>query len=285
MPQYIRTFLYLLSLIIAGPGCKETSEQQEDQLYSRHLQEHIKISIINTPLPSDKSQAHLLLLNDGQDAAQLRLKKTIDSLYENDLIGSLVVVAIHTNNRMNQYGVAGLPDHKKNGSKADKYSQFIDNELYAFVKKKAGVRKFKSVAIAGCSLGGLSAMDIAWNNSDKIDKVGVFSGSFWMRDLDVTDKNYSDEQNRILLTKIRTSRKKPRLKYWFYAGDQEEKNDRDKDGIIDVVDDTRDLVTIIKNKQIIPASDIVYRESASGTHDYATWQKEFPGFLTWAFGK
>ena len=83
----------------------------------------------------------------------------------------------------------------------------------------------------------------------------------------------------------RNSRKKPGLKYWFYAGDQEEKSDRDNDGIIDVVDDTRDLVTILKNKHIVPNADIVYNESASGTHDYKTWSRELPAFLTWAFGR
>ena len=285
MPVHIKIAAYWLMSIMVVCGCKGKPTQQEDKIYSRHLQEHIKLTILNTPLPDDKSKLNLLLLNDGQELAQLRITETLDSLFSRDLIHPLLVVGIHTNNRMQEYGVAGSPDYKKNGTRADKYSAFIDNELYAFIKKKAGVRKFNSVVIAGCSLGGLSAMDIAWNNPDKIDKVGVFSGAFWMRDLDVNDKAYSDEQNRILLCKIRTSRKKPHLKYWFYAGDQEEKSDRDKDGIIDVVDDTRDLVTILKNKGIASNADIVYNESASGTHDYKTWSREFPAFLTWAFGR
>lgn len=266
-------------------GCKNKSQQQEDKIYSRHLQEHIKLTIINTPLPDDKAKLNLLLINDGQELPSLRLQKTLDSLFDKGLINPVIVVGIHANNRQQEYGVAGIPDHNKNGGRADKYNAFIDNELYAFVKKKVGVRKFNSVVIAGCSLGGLSAMDIAWNNPDKIDKVGVFSGSFWMRDVDLKDSSYSDERNRILLTKIRTSRKRPALKYWFYAGDMEETSDRDKDGIIDVVDDTRDLVTILKNKKIASIPDIVYNESSSGTHDYATWSQKLPAFLTWAFGR
>ncbi len=275
--------LFILFLICTGCGNK--SKQQEDTIYSRHLQEHIKLTILNTPLPEDKSKLNLLLINDGQDIPQLRLQKTLDSLFDKGLINPVIVVGIHANNRLQEYGIAGSPDHKKNGSKAEKYNAFVDNELYAFVKKKVGVRKFNSVVIAGCSLGGLSAMDIAWNNADKIDKVGVFSGSFWMRDVDLKDSSYSDERNRILLNKIKTSRKKPALKYWFYAGDQEETSDRDKDGIIDVVDDTRDLVTILKNKNIAAKADIVYNESSSGTHDYKTWSRELPAFLTWAFGR
>jgi len=139
------------------------------------------------------------------------------------------------------------------------------------------------VAIAGCSQGGLSAFDIAWDHADKIDKVGVFSGSFWWRDKDLTAKEYSDVNNRIMLSKIRSSRKRPKLQYWFYAGAAEENADRDKDGLIDVVDDTKDLIEIIKSKNVCPPSDIVYRESAESKHEYAYWQKVFPDFLIWAF--
>ena len=128
-------------------------------------------------------------------------------------------------------------------------------------------------------------MDIAWNHADKIDKVGIFSGSFWWRDKDAVAKDYSDEKNRILLNAIQSSRKKPHLKYWFYAGTKEEEGDRDKDGIIDVVDDTKDLIEIIKNKKVCPPSDIVYEEIIGGKHDYANWSKVLPDFLLWAFAK
>ena len=274
-----------LGVVVFMFACNKKAGQQEDKIYSRHLQEHVNLSIISTPIPDDKSNLNLLILNDGQDIAQLRLRDIVDSLYKKDLIKPLVVVAIHTNNRIQEYGVAGSPDYKNNGTRADKYNAFIDNELYAFIKKKAGVRKFRSVVIAGCSLGGLSAFDIAWNNADKIDKVGVFSGSFWWRDKDVNAKDYSDEANRILLAKVKSSRKKPKLQYWFYAGAKEEDGDRDKDGVIDVIDDTRDLIQIIKDKNITPSSDIVYKEAANGTHDYGAWSNAFPSFLIWAVGK
>ncbi len=264
-------------------ACNKKIKQQEDKIYSRHLQAHIKLTIFSTPLPDEKSDLNLLLLNDGQDAEKMNVKKIVDSLYKEKLIEPLIIVAIHANNRLQEYGVSGLPDFKNNGSRADKYAAFIDNELYTFIKKKAGVRKFKRVAIAGCSQGGLSAFDIAWDHADKIDKVGVFSGSFWWRDKDITAKKYSDVNNRIMLSKIRSSRKRPKLQYWFYAGAAEENADRDKDGLIDVADDTKDLIEIIKSKNVCPPSDIVYRESAKGKHEYAYWQKVFPDFLIWAF--
>lgn len=285
MKKFLTFSLSSILVCVLLIGCHKKIKQQEDEIYSRHLQEHIKLTIISTPMPDDKRDMNLLLLNDGQDVDKLRVRQITDSLYKNKLIEPLLIVAIHAGNRMQDYGVGGFVDFQNNGSKADKYEAFIINELYDFAKKNAGVRKFKSIVIAGSSLGGLSAFDIAWNNADKIDKVGVFSGSFWWRDKDASSADYSDDKNRIMLNKIKSSRKRPKLKYWFYAGGKEEDGDRDEDGIIDVIDDTKDLVTIIKNKNVCPEPDIVYVESPDGKHDYSDWSKAFPGFLTWAFGK
>lgn len=236
-------------------------------------------------MPDDKSEMNLLLLNDGQDIGQFRVKKILDSLYSKKLIKPVVIVAIHAGDRMKEYGVSGTPDFQNRGDKAANYDAFIDDELYFFAKKKAGVRKFRSVVIAGCSLGGLSAFDVAWNHPDKIDKAGCFSGSFWWRDKDDKAADYSDEKNRIILNKLKASRKRPASQFWFYAGGKEEEGDRDKDGIIDVIDDTKDLIELLKSNRNIPADNITYIEDANGKHDYNSWSNQLPGFLIWAFGK
>ena len=285
MKLYFRLSVMLVLASVLLVGCHKKIKQQEDEMYSRHLQEHIKLTIISTPMPDNKSEMNLLLLNDGQDVEKLRIKEITDSLYKKKLIEPLLIVAIHAGKRMEDYGVSGLPDFDNRGSRADKYDAFISDELYDYAKKKAGVRKFKTIVLAGCSLGGLSAFDIAWNHADKIDKVGVFSGSFWWRDKDTSATDYADDKNRIMLAKIKSSRKRPKLQYWFYAGAKEETGDRDKDGVIDVIDDTKDLTDIIKSKNVCPAGDIVYVESSEGKHHYADWSKALPGFILWAFGK
>ncbi len=273
-----------MGLLFAG-GCKKKIKQQQDELYSRHLQRKVELTIISTPMPADKSSLNLLMLNDGQDMEKWRVREIADSLYKKKLIQPLIIVGIAAGDRTQEFGVNGQPDFMKRGNKADNYAAFIEDELYFFCKKKAGVRKFKSVAIAGCSLGGLSAFDIAWDNADKIDKVGVFSGSFWWRDKDDKAADYDDNKNRIMLSKIRSSKKKPHLQYWFYAGAKEETGDRDKDRIIDVVDDTKDLAALIKSKNICLPQDIIYKEDANGVHDYSSWNNHLSEFLIWAFGK
>jgi len=282
--KYSSTLLGILVLFFST-GCKNKIKQHEDEIYSRHLQRQVKLTIISTPMPDDKTELNLLLLNDGQDAGKFRVKEILDSLYRKKLIKPLIIVGIAAGDRMKEYGVSENPDFMNRGDKADKYAAFIDNELYPFAKKKAGVRKFKSVVLAGCSLGGLSAFDVAWDHADKIDKVGVFSGSFWWRDRDDKAVDYSDDKNRIIINKIRSSRKKPHLQYWFYAGAKEENGDRDKDGIIDVVDDTRDLVELIKSKNVCLPEDVFYTEDPDGIHDYLSWSNHLPAFLLWAFGK
>ncbi len=277
--------LSLALLFFSGFGCKSKIKQQEDEIYSRHLQRHVKLTIINTPMPDEKTELNLLLLNDGQEMRQFRVREIVDSLYHKKLIRPLLIVGIHAGDRAKEFGVADYPDFINRGDKAVYYDKFINDELYFFAKKMATVRKFSSVVVAGCSLGGLSAFDIAWNHADKIDKVGIFSGSFWWRDKDDKAADYSDDKNRIIINKIRSSKKKPGLKYWFFTGSKEEDSDRDKDGIIDVADDTRDLVALIKNKNVCLPDDIIYTEDANGKHDYSSWSKQLPAFLIWAFGK
>jgi len=284
LKKYIAPFSLLL-LLLSAVGCKSKIKQQDDEIYSRHLQRQVKLTIITTPLPDDKTEMNLLILNDGQEMGQFKIREIVDSLYRKNLIKPLLIVGVHAGDRMKEFGVADYPDYLKRGDKAGYYDAFINTELYPFAKKNATVRKFKSVVIAGCSMGGLSAFDIAWNHAEKIDKVGVFSGSFWWRDKDDKAKDYADDKNRIIINKIRSSKKKPDLKYWFYTGGKEEDGDRDKDGIIDVKDDTKDLIELIKSKNVCLPDDIMYTEDANGKHDYTTWSKQLPAFLIWAFGK
>jgi len=274
--------LYLSGLLILLFACKHV-KQTDDDLYSRHLQHSLKLHILHTPPPSDRSQYNLLIINDGQDLEKLRVKESMDSLYKAGKILPLVVIGVEAGDRMKEYGVTDKPDYLGRGWRAGFYDAFINDELYPYAKKNSGVRKFQSVVIAGCSMGGLSAFDIAWNHPDKISKVGVFSGSFWWRDKASEDSSYSDEKNRIMITKLKASRKKPGLQYWFYAGAAEEKGDRDKDSIIDVIDDTKDIIALLEKKNVVVPEGLVYRELPAGIHEYSSWSEVFPEFLVWAF--
>jgi len=196
----------------------------------------------------------------------------------------VVNVAIKASaDRLHEYGVAGHPDYLGRGSKAAVYTDFIINELLLFVQGEVDFPINGKRAFAGYSLGGLSAFDIAWNNDNYFDAVGVFSGSFWWRKKDLKD-GYTDD-DRILHQCIRATNFKPELKFWVMTGTEDEKSDRNRNFIIDSIDDSIDVIKELLIKGYKRPEDIFYYEMVGGTHDVPTWGKAMSPFLIWAFGK
>ena len=227
---------------------------------------------------------NLLLLNDGQEAANLMLKETLEDLTQKKRIKPVLVVAIHAGEeRLHEYGTAGKPDFKKRGSKAALYTEFIKSELLPAITKLTHIEDFETTVFAGFSLGGLSALDIAWNNHHLFDKAGIFSGSFWWRSKDLA-KGYTDN-DRIMHAIIRNTTAKPDLKIWLQTGTKDEITDRNENGIIDSIHDTVDLIKELEQKGYNRPEHIQYLEMVGGSHDTATWAKVMPKFLIWAFGR
>ncbi|WP_309328907.1 alpha/beta hydrolase-fold protein [Mucilaginibacter sp.] len=250
--------------------------------------EHLKRDVTCTLLIPEETEfvepMNLLLLNDGQEIQSLELKETLEELTNSQRIKPTLVVAIHADEqRLHEYGTAGKPDFKKRGGKAGLYTEFIKTELLPAIYKLTGIESFEAIAFAGFSLGGLSALDIAWNNANLFDKAGAFSGSFWWRSKDLS-KGYTDN-DRIMHSVIRNTKEKPDLKIWLQTGTKDETADRNKNGIIDSIDDTIDLIKELENKGFKRPEDIRYLEMFGGSHDTTTWAKAMPKFLIWAFGR
>jgi enterochelin esterase family protein len=225
----------------------------------------------------------LWLLNDGQEVNNLDLCNTFQKLYNTNRIQPVVVAAIHASDeRLMEYGVTGYPDFKGRGAKAATYTRFVLDELLPQLYHHLKTKTFAITAFAGFSLGGLAALDVACNNPDIFDKVGVFSGSFWWRSKALAD-GYTDN-DRIMHRIIRESKVKPDLKFWLQTGTLDETADRNKNGIIDSIDDTIDLIAELEAKGFKRPNDIQYLEMVGGKHDMATWAKAMPQFLIWAFG-
>lgn len=227
---------------------------------------------------------HLLLVNDGQDLAQMNMDAHLKTLYAKRLIEPVIAVGIEAGEeRLQEYGVAHQPDFKQRGSKAHLYADFVLQELLPFLHKEIGRPINGKKAFAGFSLGGLTAFDLAWNHSDIFDVVGVFSGSFWWRKKDLGD-GYTDN-DRILHQMITNTPAKPGLKFWLMTGTEDEKADRNHNFIIDSIDDTIDVIKELTKKGYQRPNDIFYYEMVGGKHEVATWAKAFPKFLEWAFPK
>jgi enterochelin esterase-like enzyme len=256
-------------------------------IYTKLLGRKVDVEII---LPVSYALSNkkypLLLLNDGQDNKAVGVKNSLELLTGRNGMEEIIVAAVIAGDRMQEYGIAAKSDYQGRGSVAKNYTQFITTELIPYLIHKYPIDTLASNhAIAGYSLGGLSAMDIAWNNPDLFSKVGVFSGSFWWRKRDTNSRFYSDYRDRLMHQQIRRGRLKPGLKFWFQTGTQDEWGDRNNNGIIDSIDDTLDLIVELTKLGYRPFHDIQYLEIKDGKHNTETWAEAMPHFLTWAFGK
>lgn len=225
----------------------------------------------------------VLFFNDGQDMKAVRLADTLLQLYAAGKIPSIIVVAIHAGERLQEYGTAHQSDYRNRGSKAGLYTKFVVNELIPYLRENYPVEETaQKVAFAGFSLGGLSAMDMVWNHPHIFGKAGIFSGSFWWRNRDFSEND--PDGGRILHEFLSHSQHKAGLKFWFQTGTLDEKDDRNKNGVIDSIDDTLDVIAILKKLGYHHKDDIQYREVKDGIHHPSTWAQVLPEFLFWAFG-
>lgn len=256
--------------------------QIEENITSTYLNREVHITLI---YPKNISKnLNVLIFNDGQDFKELEVYSSISNLLFENKIKPFICVGIHANHeRLQEYGTASQADYKKRGSKAKQHNDFVIKELLPYLQKKYSIKN-KGNVIAGLSLGGLSAMDIGWNNPIKFSKIGVFSGSFWWRQKS-EEEGYTDENDRIMHNIVRAGSYKKGMKFWFEVGTNDEKSDRNNNGIIDAIDDTLDLIKELEKKGYQKDKDLIYREIEGGEHNLNTWKKVLPEFLIWAFGK
>jgi enterochelin esterase-like enzyme len=228
----------------------------------------------------------LLLINDGQELSRLGLAGILDELQERGNLAPVLCAGIYAGpDRKLEYGTAYRPDYQGWGARAGDYDRFIMEELIPAIRRKYAVEAFKEKAFAGFSLGALSAMDIVWRHPEEFARAGLFSGSFWWRTRDKEDPAFDEQRDRIMHDEVRKGGYYPWLKFFFECGTEDERDDRNGNGVIDSIDDTWDLITELARKGYDPGQDIRYLEIEGGRHDVATWAKAMPEFLLWGWGK
>jgi enterochelin esterase-like enzyme len=251
---------------------------------SIHLKRDVKVDLYLPRNIRHPENLPLLLINDGQDMLTIGFDEMLDNQIRSQKIHPMLVVAIHCGpERRMEYGVASQADYAGRGAKADLYTRFILEELLPFIHENYKVYRFREVSFAGFSLGGLSALDIAWNHSYLFKKVGVFSGSLWWRSKSLED-DYNEDTDRIIHAQIRKGSFKAGLKFFFETGTLDETMDRNQNGIIDSIDDTLALIGELEKKGYDKQHDIHYLELVDGKHDVETWGRAMPAFLHWGWG-
>ncbi|MEM6771462.1 MAG: alpha/beta hydrolase-fold protein, partial [Bacteroidota bacterium] len=191
-----------------------------------------------------------------------------------------IVVGIHAGDRMREYGTAGRVDYQGRGDLAMDHEQFILEELIPFLEGRFNIRKTAAHrAIAGFSLGGLNAFDLAWRNPTEFGAAGIFSGALWWRHKAFRPK--APDADRIVHDYVRKAKKAPNVRFWFMAGTEDETDDRNNNGIIDAIDDTLQLMALLADKGKKEGEDFTYVEVEGGKHEPETWGEVVMDFLRW----
>lgn len=269
-----------LQQLISSPRSRDWTHEEIKGFPSKRLGISFDIDVYLPPAYHKSSKSlPILFLNDGQDAEALQLMERLNSTYRKSRLQPFILVAIPAMDRMHTYGVGNQADYKGRGSKARPYGLFITKELLPELKTRYRISDTPQAhTLAGFSLGGLSALDIVWSHPEVFGQAGVFSGSLWWRS-EAFDPKFPDA-NRIMHTQVKKGPLRPGLRFWFQTGTLDETEDRNNNGVIDSIDDTQDLMAILKQ---LGYQDIEYVEVQGGEHNPQTWGRVLPQFLRWGF--
>lgn len=299
--------LLALPVLLALAPCPAHAAVQELQLAApAFVPERIHATIYLPPGYAQSSARYpVLYANDGQDMAAVGLEATLARLYGDHAIEPVIVVAIDMlHDRASGYG---LSDRRRGlsvvggsrigpiGLKAADYSAWVATTLVPYVDAHYRTRaQARRRTVMGWSLGALNAFNLGWQYPDVFGQVGALSPSFWL----AADRSSAIAVQRSRLAQAMVDRgpKREGLRFWFAAGTAEETNDRDHDGIIDVLDDLHDLVDGCREDGIErrglrqlgyttsgPDADVTVFLLPDGRHQQASWAKMLPVFLRWAF--
>ncbi len=250
-------------------------------LHSANLHRNVTVSLILPANYTDHNRRFpLIIFQDGQDFPALHLSETVAELVSKGSIPPVVIAGIHANEkRIYEYGVAAQADYKGRGNRAGAHTRFVTEELLPYLETHCPVNASGNT-IAGFSLGGLMALDIAWNHPRLFSRAGVFSGSLWWR-RKAFGEEYHDS-DRIMHRQIAGASHQPGLKLWFQTGTLDETCDRNNDGVIDSISDTLDCIAELERKGYRWGDDVRYLEIKGGEHNPGTWRQAMPAFLKWA---
>ncbi len=249
-------------------------------IHSEYLDREVVVELYLPPGFETTSKSYpVLFFHDGQDLERMNFTDQLKTAYQKKYLPFHIVAGVVAGDRMQEYGTGVIEDYAGRGNRSVQHNDFILKELLPLLQRdyRAAEGNFKH-SVAGFSLGGLAAIYLAWKHPAHFRCVGIFSGSLWWRSMPY-DEHYPDA-NLIMHRLVDTSTKRSDLRLWFQAGTNDETSDRNKNGVIDAIDDTLFLIKILKNLGYTD-EEVTYLEISEGRHEPATWAVAMPDFLRW----
>ncbi|MEW6556668.1 MAG: alpha/beta hydrolase-fold protein, partial [Elusimicrobiota bacterium] len=155
-----------------------------------------------------KKRYPVLYMHDGQnifDSAtsfigiEWAVDETVEKLISENKIKEIIVVGIYNNtDRAKEY--TPYIDKQHGGGDADKYANFIINDLKSFIDKAYRTLPDRNnTAIMGSSLGGIASLYIAWEYPEIFSMTGVISPALWWADYKILDEIEKSPKKKIKL--------------------------------------------------------------------------------------
>lgn len=224
----------------------------------------------------------VLVALDGQNMDAWKLTEALAEVARRGREVPLVVAIPSGADRVEEYGLAETLDFAGRGKLAADFQRFVVGSVLPTVRARYRVPADPArTGVMGSSLGGLAAFDLAWRFPETFGWAGMFSGSFWWRGADGSAA--VKQASRLTHRLVRESTARPATqRWWFSVGTKEETEDRDGNGVIDVVQDTTELIDALAAKGWPRGERLTYVELPGGEHNEPSWARLLPQFLEWA---
>jgi predicted alpha/beta superfamily hydrolase len=178
----------------------------------------------------------------------------------------IAVGVYNSRHRVDEY--TPTPDSRFRGGKAHTYLQFLTDELKPYIDTtyRSSATADETIVL-GSSLGGLFSLYAGWNRADVFGKIAALSPSLWWagRDLISAFGGVAPE--------LRPS------KIYLDMGTRESNDDRNGNGVADVLDDLRTLRAVLCYHGYQMDQNLFYQEVKGAAHTEADWAKRISSVL------
>ena len=260
-----------------------TGDVREHRFFSSILQEEVVFWVYLPPAfsPSDPWLYPCLYLHDGQNVfdagtAAFGVEWGVDETAECQILEGrmepvIIVALANTPQRMSDY--TPFQDEALGGGQGRRFSRFLVSELKVWMKAHYPLRGSpRDTAIAGSSLGGLSALYCGWTQPEEFGLVAALSPSLWWGGRKLITRIGGDESNAARPYKI-----------WLDMGSAESVADENENGVPDTLDDLRTLKAVLLARGYVLGQTLQVEEIPEGRHQELDWGLRMGRILSWLF--
>lgn len=249
--------IVMLLLIVSIPIQTLSQQLEVDSLPYQDSYRKIRVYI---PSPAERlTNQKVIYMLDGQNlfdpktsyAGEWEVDEAIEQLKDQQ---KPIVIGIDHGNDKRIDELTPYSHEKYGGGKADRFLEFIINQVMLFVEQKYHIEhKREDTYIAGSLLGGLFAHYAILSKPEVFSAAGIFSPSYWFSDLIYGMTEKAEINHPILL--------------YLSAGNAESEN---------LVEEMKSMKSILDTKKSISTTIEII---PGAEHNEKQWRESFPDFL------